>query len=125
MDSPPVMLDRTYALAGGQRVRVRLARASDMRAIQELAARRRLAVDPLDVARLTRFDPCRRLVISATALIDSRETFVGVAAADLEEREPFEPDTLIFDERIEGLGELLCEALAARAGAIRRRTAVA
>jgi hypothetical protein len=117
-----MMLDRTYALEG-HRVRVRLARASDARAIAELAARRRLDVDPLEVARVTRFDPRHRLVISATALIGGRETFVGIAAADLDHGDPYEPDTLIFDECIAGLGELLCEALAARGGAIRRRHA--
>lgn len=122
VESPP-MLDRTYVLAGGQRVRVRLARSSDARAIRELAARRLLEVDPLDAARLVRFDPRRRLVISATALIDAHETLVGIAAADVDRPEPFEPDTLIFDERIDGLGELLASAVAARARAIRRRSA--
>jgi hypothetical protein len=117
----PLTLDRTYVLAAGQRVRVRLARSSDARAIRELAARRHLEVDPLEVGRLVRFDPRRRLVISATALIDSRETIVGIAAADVDGSDPFEPDTLIFDERIEGLGELLSSVLAARARAINGR----
>jgi hypothetical protein len=111
-------LDRTHALEDGHRVRVRLARSSDARAIRDLAARRGLDADPLDVARLTRFDPRRRLVVSATALIDSQETFVGVGAVDLDRGEPFEPDTLIFDERIAGLGELLLGVLSARARAV-------
>jgi hypothetical protein len=118
-----LMLDRTYVLADGHRVRVRLARSSDARAIRELAARRRLDVDPLDAARLVRFDPRHRLVVSATALIDSRETFVGIAAADVDCSDPCELDTLIFDERIEGLGELLATAVAARARAICSRSA--
>src|SRR5947209_20565108 len=115
-----MLLDRTYALEHGHRVLVRMARSSDARAIRELAARRGLDADPLEVARLTRFDPRHRLVISATALIDGHETFVGVAAVDLHQGEPFEPDTLIFDERIEGLGPLLLSALASRARAIPR-----
>jgi hypothetical protein len=41
------------------------------------------------------------------------------------DRDPYEPDTLIYDERIEGLGELLCDALAARTSAIRGRSAAA
>ncbi len=82
-------------------------------------SRRGLEADPLAVARLTRFDPRRRLVISATALLDSHETLVGVGAVDLDRGEPFEPDTLIVDERIEGLGPLLVSALAARARSIK------
>jgi hypothetical protein len=117
------LLDRAYALPGGPRVRVRLARSSDARAIAELAARRRLELEPLRARRLTRFDPCRRLVVCASALIDSRETLVGVVAVDLDRGEPFAPDTLICDERIGGLAELLCEVLAARARAILRRPA--
>jgi hypothetical protein len=113
------MLDRTHALADGHRVRVRMARSSDARAVRELGLRRGLGADPLAVARLTRFDPRRRLVISATALLDSRETLVGVGAVELDRDEPFEPDTLIFDERIEGLGPLLVSALAARARSIK------
>ena len=115
-----MMLDRTHTMADGHRVRVRLASATDARAIRELAARRRFDADPLEVARLTRFDPRRRLVVSATALIDGHERFVGVAAVDLERGEPFEPDTLIFDERIEGLGPLLLSALTTRARAMPR-----
>jgi hypothetical protein len=123
MESVPLMLDRTYALAGGRRVRVRLARSSDAPAIAELAARRGVELEPLDLARLTRFDPRHRLVIAATALIGSRETVVGVAAVDLTTPAPVEPDVLIFDERIEGLGELLRAALAGRTRAIRPRLA--
>jgi hypothetical protein len=111
-------LDRTYALGVGHRVRVRMARSSDARSIRELAARRGLGIDPLEVARLTRFDPRHRLVISATALIDGHETFVGVGAVDLYRGEPFEPDALIFDERIAGLGELLLGVISARASAL-------
>ena len=118
-----MFLDRTYALENGPRVRIRMARTSDARAIRELAARRGLDADPLDTARLTRFDPRRRVVISATALIDSQETFVGIGAVDLDQDEPFEPDTLIFDERIEGLGTLLLRALSARARALSGRHA--
>ncbi len=118
------MLDRTYRLPGGQRVRVRLARSSDARAIWELAARRGLDIGPLEVARLARFDPRRRLLLAATALIDARETLVGIAGADLDRATgAIEPDTLIVDERIDGLGELLCEALASRARAVAGRRA--
>jgi hypothetical protein len=115
-----MLLDRTHTMGDGHHVRVRLTRATDARAIRELAARRRFDADPLEVARLTSFDPRHRLVVSATALIEGQETFVGVGAVDLERGEPFEPDTLIFDERIEGLGPLLVSALEARARAIAR-----
>jgi hypothetical protein len=95
-----------------------LARSSDGRLIRELAARRGLDPGPLQVARLTRFDPRRRLVISATALIDAQMTFVGVAAVDLDRGEPVEPDTLLVDDRIAGLGELLVDVLATRVAAV-------
>ncbi len=112
------LLDRNHTLASGQRVRLRMARSSDARALRELAARRGFEASPLEVARMTRFDPRHRLVISATALIDARETLVGLGAMELDQGEPFEPDTLIYDERVEGLGALLVAALAARARAI-------
>lgn len=111
-------LDRTYVLDDGQRVRVRLARSSDAAPIRELAARRRFDADPLEVARLTRFDPRRRLVICATALIGVRDTLVGVGAIGLAPGDDFEPETLIFDDRIAGLGPFLLEVLVSRAGAV-------
>jgi hypothetical protein len=117
------MLDRTYALADGLRVRLRLARPCDARAVHDLAARRGFDTDPLEVARVIRSDPRHRLVISATALIEGRETLVGLAAVDLDRGEPFEPDTLIADERIDGLGALLVDALVARARATMPRQA--
>jgi hypothetical protein len=119
----PPLLDRAYTLADGHRVRLRLARSSDARAIRDLAARRRFEAHPFEVDRLTRFDPWRRLVVAATSLIDSRETFVGVGAIDLDGPEPFEPDTLIFDDRLDGLGHLLADVLIGWARSVAGRRA--
>jgi len=115
-----LLLDRFYALPSGPLVRLRLARSSDAPAIGELAAQRDLHADALEVVRLTRFDPRHRIVICATALIDAHETFVGVGAMDVDAGEPAEPDTLIVDPRIEGLGELLVKVLVGRARTIAR-----
>jgi N-acetylglutamate synthase-like GNAT family acetyltransferase len=118
-----LLLDRFYALPRGPMVRLRMARSSDAPAIRELAARRQLDADALEVARLTRFDPRHRIVICATALIDAHETFVGVGAMEVDAGDPPEPDTLIVDLRIDGLGELLVKVLVGRARTIARQRA--
>jgi hypothetical protein len=70
----------------------------------------------LDPTPLVQFDPRRRCVICATALIDSAETLVGVGAIDIDGDATAEPDTLLVsDERAEEIAELLAATLTARA----------
>ena len=88
--------------------------------IRELLRSQGRAAEELDVARLVRFDPRRRLVICATALVGSRESIVGIGAIGSRAGPADRPDTLVVDaEQTEGLDELLARALLGRAA--RRR----
>jgi hypothetical protein len=110
------LLARTYDLPSGPRVRLRLARRSDRRGLEALLAQRGLEPSTLEIERLVRYDPRRRIVICATAPIAGTETIVGVGAIE-RDGEDAEPDTVVVDERLtEGLGELLGAALVGRAG---------
>lgn len=116
------MLDRFHTLRSGIRVRLRLARSSDVFGLRELLERTGSA-DRLEAVTLIRFDPRRRIVICASMLIDARETIVGVGAVDLVPGGPLAPSTLVVDERVPGLRELLADVLEARASALLRTTA--
>jgi hypothetical protein len=73
-------------------------------------------LNELELARLVGFDPRRRLVICATALIGLRETVLGVGAIDL--AVDADPWLLAIDDRAAGLGPLLADALLGRALAL-------
>jgi hypothetical protein len=109
------LLARTYELPNRQRVRLRLARRSDLPALGALLAQRGIEPSALELERLVRYDPRRRLVLCATAPIDGTEAVVGVGAIELGAPDP-EPDTIVVDERVtRGLPELLNAALVGRA----------
>src|SRR4051794_8532578 len=112
---PGALLARTYELPSGPRVRLRLARRSDLEGLRALLEQRGVDASTLALERLVRFDPRRRLVLCATAPIGGTEAIVGVGAIELEA--PIrEPDTVVVDERLtEGLAELLAAALVGRA----------
>lgn len=114
---------RTYPLADGPRVRLRLASRGDAAAVAGLLARRELHASELEISRLLTFDPSHRTVLCAFAPIDGLETLVGIGAVDLDEDAG--PDTLVVDERLagDGLGRLLGDVLADRARARSRRVA--
>lgn len=119
---PGALLSRTYELPSGPRVRLRLARRSDLPAIRSLLEQRGVTASDLALGRLVRYDPQRRMALSATAPLDGTELLVGVGAIDL--TADAEPDTIVVDERLtEGLGELLGAALVHRARAHARRVA--
>jgi hypothetical protein len=108
------LLARSYALPYGPRVRLRLARRSDLPAIRALLERRGVPVSELSLDRLMRYDPRRRVVMCASALVGGTETIVGIGAVDL--ADGADPDTVVIDERLTGgLGELLGAALVRRA----------
>ena len=116
------LLSRSYSLPTGPRVRLRLARRSDLAGIRALLEQRGVAASELALSRLVRYDPRRRAVLCATAPLGGTEAIVGVGAIDLTAEA--EPDTLVVDERLtRGLGELLTAALVHRARAHARRVA--
>lgn len=116
------LLSRTYALPAGPRVRLRLARRSDLPAIRSLLDRREVPAGDLAVSRLVRYDPRRRAVLCATTALGGTETVVGVGAIDL--AADAAPDTIVVDEGLtQGLGKLLASALVQRARAHARRVA--
>ena len=109
------LLGESYNLDDNFRVRLRLARSSDIVPIRALVARKPAAHE-LELAPLVQFDPRRRCVICATALIDSAETLVGVGAIDIGGDATPEPDVLLVsDEHAEEIAELLAVTLTARA----------
>jgi hypothetical protein len=115
---PGALLSRTYVLPRGPRVRLRLARAGDGPAISALAGELGVALDPVTLARVLRFDR-HRLAICAMALVGSEEVFAGFGAIDVEV--DAEPALVLVDaELTDGLGELLAAALSGRAAALTR-----
>jgi hypothetical protein len=115
---PGALLGRHYVLRDGTRVCLRLPRARDHEGVRRLCERHGLEPDQLELARLLSFDPRRRLVICATALLGSAETVLGVGAIDLEP--DADPLLLVVDERVDGVGPLLADALLGRADALLR-----
>lgn len=104
-------------------MRLRLARFSDVAAIRSLNSRH--GVSPgLRAERLVQFDPRRRYVVCATALIDSTEQLVGVGAIDLDAQAAEEPHLLISDPRAgDAVGQLLWRCLLDARAAAQSRAA--
>jgi hypothetical protein len=121
--SPGALLGGSYTLPRGPRVRLRLARPGDEPAIRALVDLCGGDADELDLVRLVRSDPRRRVVICAMALVDSTDQLVGVGAIDVESDAPV-PETIGIDDRLtSGLDELLAQALTDRATALARERA--
>jgi hypothetical protein len=117
------LLGQTLALDGGLRVRLRLARFSDAAAIRALNGRHG-ASPGLRAERLVQFDPRRRYVVCATALIDSTEQLVGLGAIDLDAQAADAPDLLISDPRAgDAVAHLLWRCLVDARAAARSRAA--
>jgi hypothetical protein len=119
---PGALLSRSYELPAGPRVRLRLARRSDLPGVRALLEQRGVETSDLELERLVRYDPRQRVVLCAMAPVRGAETVVGVGAIDLDAAA--EPETIVVDERLtDGLGTLLAEALVQRAQIHARRTA--
>jgi hypothetical protein len=105
-------LRRTFPIAGGPPVRLRMAGPSDRPLVSALLERRGLPADPLDAQRLLAFDPARRHVLCALAPLDGTEVLAGLGAIDVGADAP---DVLVVDERFgPALGELLGRVLMER-----------
>jgi hypothetical protein len=112
---PGALMGYTLNVDGGLRVRLRLARSSDARAIGELLSRQEASFDGVSPLALLQYDPRHRYVVCATALIDGAVRLVGVGAVDLAANEP---DLLVVDPDIGGaLAELIWRVLVATAQA--------
>ncbi len=102
-------------------MRLRLAQIRDASAVAHLLAEGGLNATDLDVARLLRADPRRRVTICATALLGGTETVVGVGSSEVGLPEP---DVLAVDaELTDGLEEMLTDAVQRRAEVIAGRRA--
>jgi hypothetical protein len=110
---PGALLARSYPLPGGARVRLRLLRRADAEALRPLVA------DELELQRLVRFDPRRRVAIAAVSPTGRGEALLGAGAID---RAPdAEPDPVVRHPASDpAVAELITTALRARA---RRRAA--
>jgi hypothetical protein len=125
--TPGSLLGQSFPLENGVRVRLRLARFSDLGAIHALRSRGTGALPgPVPAAapeRLVQFDPRHRYVVCAMALIDSTERLVGIGAIELGPVAS-EPDVLLVDPDVgEALSELLDRALRSLAAASARARA--
>jgi len=116
----------SFPLGDGTRIRLRLARAGDAAAIHRLLSLGKPDPVPLrdpQVGRLVQFHPRDRLVMCAMALIDARETLVGVGSIEVGEENP-QPELIVVDPALgPELDELLRAALTGRAGALGRARA--
>ena len=81
----------------------------DTAAIRAFLAEQGLGIDAFDLARLVHFDPRRRAVICASALVDSREVVLALGAINLDAPGP---DLIVTaSESPDALRELLVDAL--------------
>jgi hypothetical protein len=121
---PGALLARTYALPRGPRVCLRLVRTRDLPGVGELLERQGIRPDELELARLVNFDPRRRLVLCATALIGTAERVVGVGVIDLDQPPGSPPGLMVVDDlATAGLAPLLTDALRGHAAALDRARA--
>jgi hypothetical protein len=103
------LLATSYEIGGDRRVRLRLARPSDVPLVSDfLAGGSGEAPDEL-VRRFTFYDPRERVVLAATMLADGRERIVALGDAaftDLPE--------VVLDDELEnsGLADLMADAVA-------------
>ena len=100
--TPGPLLGRTFPLAKGVGVRLRLAHFSDWPAIAELMTDQSAGIAQAapEARRLVQFDPRRCYVVCACALIGSTERLVGVGAIEMTADGAGEPDVMIVDSEL-------------------------
>lgn len=98
---------------------MRLAHRADAAGIRALHERSGCSIGEWQLARLLRADPRHRVTICATALLDGRDTIVGIGSVDIsDEIELGDAHVVVDRDRTDGLTELLGYALLGRAAAI-------
>jgi hypothetical protein len=122
---PGALLGASYALSDGSRVRLRLARSSDAPEVRALLASLGEGAQPVDleVGRLVHFDPRKRCVLAATALVDGRETLTGFGSIAIDGTNAVPDAVVVGPQAAPGVAELLTDALIGRAEAIARTRA--
>jgi hypothetical protein len=99
----------THRLDDGTRVRLRLARPSDLRGLQAFLD----DTPELVVRRLTYYDPHERLTLLAVAFEDGAERIIGLAEVSLRDERADEVVVTVRDDLgPEGADALLTEAVA-------------
>jgi GNAT superfamily N-acetyltransferase len=125
---PGALLATTHEAGGGLRVRMRLTRPSDRSLVRDFLealspqSRRRRFMSPMPVIgdslvrHFTFYDSRTRLVVAATAPLNSHEEIVGLAEVALLGTGLAELGLVVADDRQgHGVGKLLSEAAAALA----------
>ena len=116
-----MLLGNSHTLTNAHRVRLRLARGRDHRAVLDLAARAGSPLGELEAQRLVRPRPDAQVAVCAVMWDAGREALVGFATASLQDGEP---DVLLCDgARAPGLEDLLGRAVTERARVVRRSAA--
>lgn len=123
--NPGTLLATTHPLAGGERVRLRLTRPSDVTLVREFlqglssdALHRRFftagpGIGTEIIRHFTFYDPRERVVVAATLPIDGHECIVGLGDLALLETGLAEIGLVVGDSRRgQGLGSLLARTLA-------------
>ena len=103
---PGALLATSYQLRDGSRIRLRLARPSDVPLVRGFLAGEEEASDEL-VRRFTFYDPRERVVLAATMLDDGQERIVALGDAAFEDM----PEVVVADD-MDGIADLMAEAVA-------------
>jgi hypothetical protein len=111
---PQALLGGYHVIQRDLRLRLRLARSSDRDAIQRLIDAHGNGGVEFQLGSLVHFDPRRRYVLCASALIDSTETVVGLGVIEFDGEDASTP-SVVVDPRYPEVAELLSQALSARA----------
>src|SRR5689334_10292170 len=107
---PGALLATSYQLRDGSRMRLRLARPTDLPLVRDfLAGGRDVEVADELVRRFTFYDPRERVVLAATVLDGGQERIVALGDAAFEDM----PEVVVDDDMEQrGVGDLMAEAVA-------------
>jgi hypothetical protein len=102
------LLATSYSLADGSRVRIRLARPTDLPLVAEFLAGDAAPSDEL-LRRFTFYDPRERVVLAATMLDGGQERIVALGDAAFDDM----PEVVVDDDmERRGVADLMADAVA-------------
>ena len=107
---PGALLATSYQLRDGSRMRLRLARPTDVPLVRDfLTGDGNVDVDSDLVRRFTFYDPRERVVLAATMLDGGQERIVALGDAAFDDM----PEVVVEDDMAErGVADLMAEAVA-------------